>query len=392
MGTWGEKLFADDTAADVRDEWNEELQTSGSAKNATAAVLKSFKEEIADSDDGPVVWLALAVTEHQNGYATPKVQQQARRVLDKKLGLGRWEEQGTAAVRARLKEYDRIRTLLDSPLPEPRKVKRKKIEDSGLRPGQIFRTPLPDSENEFAYFKVIDTVKERGAIDLIVVLLDYPPPNSTPPTDWSLVPPLGLRNYENSSGCNVRFRYMRLWGWNRKDSPRKQVEVIGKFPVATTEKKVLDSTLASGSTWAAIALTAKHSFDKSEWLTSGKLKEQVIPMSMDELRRQADAIAAEVAASKVGAPVLTATAAFFLSEKWDPERALFLWDLAKKITKNPDIDRSRARAMYALGQTAEAERLWNESLARAANPKQRKMDEESISRFKERVAERSEKR
>jgi len=55
MGSWGEKLFADDNTIDVRDAWVEHYKLTASARGATVHVLNEFKEELQDSDDGPVV-------------------------------------------------------------------------------------------------------------------------------------------------------------------------------------------------------------------------------------------------------------------------------------------------------------------------------------------------
>ncbi len=390
MGTWGERLFEDDTAADVRDDWKEVFQASGSAKTATDKVMRALKHEIADPDEGPIVWLALAVTEHKHGYATPKVLKQARRILDKELGLDRWEEQGDRALRARLKEYSRIRSILDSPRPKPKKVepKKPKLEDPGLLPGDIFRLPLPDADNEFAYFKVIAIKKDRTAIDPVVTLLDVPPPNATPPQNWRRLRALGLRDYDNPWGPNFRYTHATLWELKKKGSPRKQAQIVGEFGVTAAEQKLLAKRNGASVQWWNIAEMAKHSFDRSEWLSVSALKKRVMQMSMEELRRQSVAIRAEAAASRMGTWALSLTASDFLGERWDPRRALLLWDLAKQIDPDPDYDRARAQAIYALGRTKEAEKLWKDSLARAANPKQRSMYRSSIAKFKELAEER----
>jgi hypothetical protein len=67
VGTWGTGIFADDTAADVRDGWREALLDGLSDDEATARVVTQFADALDDPDDGIVVWLALAAAQMQTG-------------------------------------------------------------------------------------------------------------------------------------------------------------------------------------------------------------------------------------------------------------------------------------------------------------------------------------
>ena len=63
MGAWGPALFSDDLACDVRDEYRGLIEDGIDDDAATRQILNSQADALNDPDEGPVVWLALAVTQ-----------------------------------------------------------------------------------------------------------------------------------------------------------------------------------------------------------------------------------------------------------------------------------------------------------------------------------------
>jgi hypothetical protein len=60
MGTWGAGIYDDDEALDARDSYREILSKGLDGAEATDRFLKTWKSAMKDSDDGPVIWFALA--------------------------------------------------------------------------------------------------------------------------------------------------------------------------------------------------------------------------------------------------------------------------------------------------------------------------------------------
>jgi hypothetical protein len=128
MAASGVGLFHDDVAADVRSDYLDLLASGASDADAFRTMLREWKEAIADYDDGPVFWLALAATQWQYGRLHPRAKSQALKIIDQGKGLDRWTDAGLAkkrqAVLAQLKKkllapQPKTRTPRPRPVPEP---------------------------------------------------------------------------------------------------------------------------------------------------------------------------------------------------------------------------------------------------------------------------------
>jgi hypothetical protein len=108
MSASGVGLFQDDVAADVRSEYLDLLARGASDADAFRTMLREWKESIADYDDGPVFWLALAATQWEYGRLHPRAKSQALKIIDQGKGIDRWAEAGLTkkrrAVMAQLKK------------------------------------------------------------------------------------------------------------------------------------------------------------------------------------------------------------------------------------------------------------------------------------------------
>ena len=93
MGSWGIELFADDVACDVRDDYRELIEDGVDDDDATAQVLERYGETAADDDDGPVIWLAVAVSQWEIGRLVPQIRARALAVIDSGADLERWSDE-----------------------------------------------------------------------------------------------------------------------------------------------------------------------------------------------------------------------------------------------------------------------------------------------------------
>ncbi|HET8659382.1 MAG TPA: hypothetical protein VFM55_10340 [Micromonosporaceae bacterium] len=137
MGADGPRLFSDDTACDVRAEYQEALEDGAGDSEAEAKVLRQFAEELDDPAERVVVWLALAFTQSKFGRLSDETRRQALTILDAGGDVDRWQEAGPGAVRRRAVTLARVRAQVEGPQPAPRKVHRRRCPRSSLSIGQV---------------------------------------------------------------------------------------------------------------------------------------------------------------------------------------------------------------------------------------------------------------
>lgn len=116
MGTWGVKLYDNDTASDARDEWVGKLKQGASAKEATDEVL-----ELLRGWDDPVAWIALADTQWTWGRVDARVLKEAKRALAAGGDLELWTKPKDRAARQRV--FDQVAARLTKKPPAPKTFK-----------------------------------------------------------------------------------------------------------------------------------------------------------------------------------------------------------------------------------------------------------------------------
>lgn len=134
VGTWGTGIFADDTAADVRDAWRAEIIDGLSAEDATVRVLETFGDWLAeDPDESVVFWLALAAAQFETGRLQTEVRNRALAIIEAGGDIARWEQEDSASgARQREKVLERLAAKLRGPQPKPKR----------LRPPRSFGVPI----------------------------------------------------------------------------------------------------------------------------------------------------------------------------------------------------------------------------------------------------------
>ncbi|SRR6266540_7325170 len=98
MGTWGAGLFDNDVALDVRSVFEDALSDGLDVSTATQRVFEEFADAIADLEDQPVVYLALAALQLEREALQSKIREEALRIITTGEGLAMWEEVDSALL------------------------------------------------------------------------------------------------------------------------------------------------------------------------------------------------------------------------------------------------------------------------------------------------------
>lgn len=140
MGAWGPGIFSDDVACDVRDTYKELLEDQLTDADATARTLERFSEELDDVDDGPVLWIALALTQSRLGRLTTDIRDAALAALDGDAVVQPWRDVPKQLVK-RNDALAQARAVLEGPQPERRRIPKPRRRDSTLLPGDVVGCP-----------------------------------------------------------------------------------------------------------------------------------------------------------------------------------------------------------------------------------------------------------
>ena len=89
MGTYGPKLYQDDLAADVREQYIDRLHGGKTGTEITREMLDEYRTEIDDRDDASVFWFALANTQWELGRLENEVKENALALIDAGVDLAR---------------------------------------------------------------------------------------------------------------------------------------------------------------------------------------------------------------------------------------------------------------------------------------------------------------
>src|SRR6266436_4678473 len=118
MSASGTGVFDDDVACDIRAQYRALLKDGHAPAEATRAVLRDWEPALADAEDGPVIWLALAAIQCRFGCLEPRVKAKALAVIDDGSDLEHWRETGNRdRVRSRTAVLARLRAKLVAARP-----------------------------------------------------------------------------------------------------------------------------------------------------------------------------------------------------------------------------------------------------------------------------------
>lgn len=164
MGIWGTALFDDDIACDVKDFYIEQLQNGICAENAEQETLCYFSAELADMDDAPIVWLALAAVEWQYGRLSSNAKNKALHYIENGETLAQWYEIDETLGRKREQTLLLLKNRLLSPQPKEKKVRKPRTFHCTWQNGDVYAMQLHEdsavNNGLSGYWMVMQKVNE----------------------------------------------------------------------------------------------------------------------------------------------------------------------------------------------------------------------------------------
>ncbi len=170
MGSWGFGVEQDDFVRDVLGEFDDRLKRGGSIESATQAVLVQFADAVDDTDDGPLLWLALARAQWRYGEASVDVLAKVRADFAAEAGLERWAEEGPTVLAKRRERLAKFVAEIERPNPKPRPFPKLVVRKPIFAPGDCLAVRLNDGRFGAALVLAADHSRPEYGRNLIGVL------------------------------------------------------------------------------------------------------------------------------------------------------------------------------------------------------------------------------
>ena len=161
MGTWGPKLYEDDLAEDIKNEYEELLEKGKNNKEAIEDIYQIYKEEIEDSEEKSVFWMVLADILYKNKNLTEFIKEKALKEIELGENLERWKNEASEEdYIIRKKEIEKLKKKLVSYQECEKNVGAKnksikKIANNNIlewKIGDTYAYKIQDSKFEGQYF------------------------------------------------------------------------------------------------------------------------------------------------------------------------------------------------------------------------------------------------
>jgi hypothetical protein len=180
MGAWGPKLYQDDVAQDVRDEYKELLKIGLSNEEATKKLINDNKGLIDDVDDGPIFWFALADTQWKLGRLLPEVKDKAIQYIQDGEHVKTWFDQDPKLGLKRKTTLDELMNQLNTQMPETKKISPYKYFRNDWKIGDTFAYQLNGEhskanglEGRYIVIHKIDDFELKKGIDKDIFPIVY---------------------------------------------------------------------------------------------------------------------------------------------------------------------------------------------------------------------------
>lgn len=168
MGVWGTAVFSDDTACDIRGDYQDLIGEGHSGSEATDILLRQWSDETYGGERS-VFWLALAATQWKCGRLEERVKGKALEIIERRSDLAGWEDE--KLIRKSQAVLEKLRLQLVSPQPPIRKIPRRFRDRCDWKVGELVAYRL--KSGRWIIFRVTGHSTDKGGTSPICELLRF---------------------------------------------------------------------------------------------------------------------------------------------------------------------------------------------------------------------------
>ena len=181
MGAWGTGLYSDDFALDVKSEFLDAINSGKPYREAFEELKKTYVDNAYNNDqDIPVFWFVCADILWKKGRLDEDIKQTALEYLESETDIARWAEESPSLGRKRKVVLEKLKLKLQSPQPEAKPIRVKKLYECPWTIGDVYAFALTGELAEktgltgtYAIFQVAEKIfiNTVGTYPIVRVML-----------------------------------------------------------------------------------------------------------------------------------------------------------------------------------------------------------------------------
>lgn len=248
MGTWGPKLYQDDLANDIKIEYEELLKQGKSNEESIELIYKIYRDEIEDSDEMPIFWMALADVLCDNGNLTSFVKEKALKEIELGENLKKWEiesnkdmyierKQELEKLKRKLEEYketDKTNILIKSTVKQKSIGKEWKIGDT-----YAYKIKSLEYEGQYLIFRKIDDYRNNKKYQSAIIYVQITSNKQLPKTATEINE---LEYIIISNEGNVRHQYRMILTDIPKQKSSELIYLGNYLNIKTPKDEYIENT------------------------------------------------------------------------------------------------------------------------------------------------------
>ncbi|PER14413.1 hypothetical protein COK25_07320 [Bacillus cereus] len=216
----GVGIFEDNLSEDIKFDFQDLISEGYSSEEATEMMVNTYISSLRKHEEN-IFWLALAAIQWELGRLNPQVKEKAICIIESKSDLKRWWREPELKKKREL-VLEKLKKNLVSPLPEPKKVKRRVVLKTELEIGDVITYRL--LSGQYIILKVVGVNEYAGNAYPILMLCDWIGRN-IPDKDEILTMEMkeGLNQYFQKG-----FQYIEVFPLKKKSYPKERIRLVYK--------------------------------------------------------------------------------------------------------------------------------------------------------------------
>ncbi|CCW03678.1 MULTISPECIES: hypothetical protein [Bacillus] len=216
----GVGIFEDNLSEDIKFDFQDLISEGYSSEEANEMMVNTYISSLRKHEEN-IFWLALAAIQWELGRLNPQVKEKAICIIESKSDLKRWWREPELKKKREL-VLEKLKKNLVSPLPEPKKVKRRVVLKTELEIGDVITYRL--LSGQYIILKVVGVNEYAGNAYPILMLCDWIG-RDIPDKDEILTMEMkeGLNQYFQKG-----FQYIEVFPLKKKSYPKERIRLVYK--------------------------------------------------------------------------------------------------------------------------------------------------------------------